>query len=209
MPHGFIPVANVASVEMIYVISGQIAENVFYVQKGSPYTLAQLQALRGTVDSWDSATWKALRTGGASLIRIRSRARDSSSAPAEDYFLPTARPGTRSGTILLPNNVTLAIKLVTGLAGRSFRGRLYFIGMNDTCLSGNSNVADTTWANAVVAALNTLQTNLASAGHTLGVVSYRTGGVYRSNGLFTASTGWVLADYNLDSQRRRLTGRGI
>jgi len=209
MPHGFIPVANVASVEMIYSYLGIVAENVFYVQKGSPYTLAQLQSLRGTVDTWDSTTWKRNRTANATLTRIRTRARDTAGSPAEDYSLPTPRQGSRAGSFTVPGNVSYSIKLVTGLAGRSFRGRLYFIGLNESCLAALANQVSTAWATQVVGDLNTLLSVLASAGHTLGVVSYRTGGVYRSDGLFTTATGWSLADYNVDSQRRRLTGRGI
>src|SRR5690348_10097535 len=100
MTHGFIPVPNVASVELIYTWNGEHCENVFYVQKGSSYTLAQLQALRGIITSWDSSSWATIRGSGACLVRVRTRARDSASAPTEDYTLPSPSCGLQGGSNL-------------------------------------------------------------------------------------------------------------
>jgi hypothetical protein len=208
MPHGFIPVPNVASVELIYSVNGITAENVFHVQKGSPYTLAQLQALRTTVNGWDAASWAGSRCGGALLTRIRTKALDTSASPTEDYTLPVARGGTVGGP-LLPSNATFAMKLVTGLAGRSFRGRLYVVGIGSVFLGATANQVSLGTATTFLTLLTNLITVLAAAGHTLGVVSYRSGGVYRPTGLFTPAIGWTYVDLNMDSMRRRLTGRGI
>jgi hypothetical protein len=41
------------------------------------------------------------------------------------------------------------------------------------------------------------------------VVSYMSDKVYRTTGQFTPAIGWVAVDANIDSMRRRLTGRGI
>lgn len=208
MAHAFIPVPDCARVELIYQVNGITAENVFNVHKASPYSLADLQALRGLVNTWDGATWQGFRGTGCTLQRIRTKALDTASSPTEDFFLPTPRPGTLSFT-LLPANVTYAIKLTTGSAGRSFRGRLYMVGLTTAQLATVSNQVLTSTSNGAVAALNTLLSNLAAGGHTLGVISYRTGGAYRSTGVFTAAIGWTAVDLNLDSMRRRLTGRGI
>lgn len=208
MSHGFIPVANTASVELIYTVNGIVAENVLHVQKGSPYSLADLQAVRGIFDTWDNNTWRVDRANSATLNRIRSKALDSTGSPMEDYFLPTPRAGTFNSATL-PSNVTWAIKLSTGLTGRSYRGRLYVVGLTAGHQAGTGNTVNTTWAARMVASLNTLLSTLASAGHTLGVVSYRANGAWRTSGVFTAGVSWVAVDYNFDSQRRRLTGRGI
>jgi hypothetical protein len=203
----FIPVPDAASVELIYVMNGETCENVFYVKKGSPYSLADLQALRGTVNTWDAATWAPLRGAYASLVRIRTRARDTASSPAEDFALPTPRAGGQGG-VTLPNNATFSIKLVTGLAGRSFRGRLFMVGLTSNYYGADSDHMSILAGSNVLAALNNLLTVLAGAGHTLGVVSYRSNKVFRTVGLFTPALNWTIADYNFDSMRRRLAGRG-
>jgi hypothetical protein len=207
MSRPFIPVPNCASVEMIYSLAGEIVENIFHVQKGSPFTLAQLQALRAVVDTWHNAQYKVEVSNIAILQRIRCKALDSLGAPMEDYTLPTPRAGTLSGTNL-PNNCTWCIKLSTGLTGRSFRGRWYIAGLTTAYYGADVNHVSTVAVTNVIAVMTALITALVAGGYTLGVVSYMTGGAWRSTGLFTPATGWVAVDTNLDSMRRRLAGRG-
>jgi hypothetical protein len=207
MPHAFIPAPNCAQVELIYLSQGELCENVFKVQKGSPYTLAQLQSLRGTVNTWDSTTGNQLRSSGVQLVRIRSRGIDSASDPVEDYTLPTPRNGTQAGT-MLPNNVTFCFKLPTGLAGRSYRGRWYQVGLTTGFIGADANHMNPVSAANALAALNALPTALTAAGHTLVVVSYRHDKAWRTTAVVTPALPFVYVDLAFDSQRRRLTGRG-
>lgn len=206
MTRPFIPVPNTASVEIIYQNASEVNENVIHVFKGSPFSFSDLQALRGVVDTWDSTTGKTMRATVATLYRIRSRALDTASSPVEDYFLPTPRAGTGSGSPV-PLNVALCIKLATTLAGRSFRGRWYCGNLVTGIIVDAGHVASATLA-TYVSNLNALRSALATAGYTLCVTSYRTGGAWRTTGLNTASSGFVGVDNSLDSMRRRLPGRG-
>lgn len=207
MSHGFIPVPNVASVELIYSLNGIVAENQFHVHKGSPYSASDLTALRTTVDTWDSSTGKGLRAVACTLVRIRSKSLESAGAPMEDFALATPRAGTQAGTVY-PANVSFAYKKSTGLSGRSFRGRWYHVGLTTGAVGTTPNQLASVSVTNFLGFLNALQTALTSAGHTMGVVSYRTGGAYRTTGVFTAQTGFVAVDLNIDSMRKRLTGRG-
>jgi hypothetical protein len=208
MPRPFIPAPNCASIELIYAIPQAVAENIIHVQKGSPYSAGDLAALRTLIDNWDNTSWKTTRHAAASLSRIRTKALDSVGSAIEDYALPVPRVGT-SGAASLPNNVTACIKLATGKTGRSFRGRLYVVGVGVSNLITGSQSLTGTYAAAVLNSLTTLKTNLLAAGHTLGVLSYRANGAWRSTALFTPATGWVWADVICDSRRNRLPGRGI
>lgn len=208
MAHPFVPVPNTARIELIYLYNGVTMENVINVNKGSPYTLAQLQAVRTIVNNWDAASWQGSRSNNAYLVRIRTKALDTASSPTEDFYLPAARPGTINGQTL-PGNSTFAIKLTTGLAGRSFRGRWYMVGLCAPLLGPTANQVTAASAATLVGWLNLLQANLAAGGHTLCVLSYRSGGVYRAAGLVTPALNWTAVDLNVDSMRRRLTGRGI
>lgn len=206
MAHPFIPAPNTASVECIWTQANEVSENVFHVYKGSPFSLADLQALRGVVDSWDNTSYKALRVNVNSLLRIRTRALDSTSSPTEDYFLPTPRAGTASapGAAL---NAAVCIKFATGLTGRSNRGRWFAGGLPNGALSDAGHVAVAT-VTAYVTSLTLLKTNLAAAGYTLCVTSFYNGGAWRTIAVNNAVTGIVGIDNALDSQRRRLPGRG-
>lgn len=208
MSRPFIPVPNVAQVELVFQISSAIAENIFHVRKSSPYSAADLIALRNLVDNWDSTSYASRRSNTVSLFRIISKALDSLGSPVDDYGLPTPRFGGTAASAVT-NNTAFALKKATGLTGRSFRGRLYFVGLPATVVEAGTQTVSAVAANLIVAALNTLITSLAAAGHTLGVVSYMSNGAWRSEGLFTPVTGWVYTDRVLDSQRRRLPGRGI
>jgi len=207
MSRPFIPVPNCASVELVIQLNSALAENVLHVSKATPYSAADLVAVRNIVDAWDNSVWKSTRHNAASLFRITSKALDSLGSPYDDYTLPTARLGT--GGASQPNSVSWAIKKATGLTGRSYRGRLYLIGVPTGALQTGSQLISTTFATNVITYLTTLKTNLAAAGHTLGVVSYRNNGAWRTTGVFTPLLSWVYTDLIVDSQRRRLPGRGV
>jgi len=204
--HPFIPVENAASCELIYSHAGEINENQFHVIKGSPFSLSDLQDLRDTANSWDSATGSTGRISSASLVRIRTKSLDTSSSPLEDYSLPTPRPGTLTG-VALPLNSAFCVKLATGLAGRSFRGRWYWGNLTHLSMAdaGHLSLASAT---AYSGFLTTLIANLATDGFTMVVVSYRADNAWRDTGLATEIISAVSVDTALDSMRRRLPGRG-
>jgi hypothetical protein len=207
-PRPFIPAPNCAQVALYYSSNGVTCVNVFNVSKGSTYSAADLVALRGVVDSWDNVTWKGSRATACSLFRIKCKALDTNSSPVDDYYLVTPRAGTIASG-LMSGNVTLAFKLATARAGRSYRGRWYLVGITAANLGVTANQYNVASANAIVGWLNLLRTNLLAAGHTLGVLSYATDKAWRATAHFEPATNFVIVDYNIDSQRRRLTGRGI
>jgi hypothetical protein len=206
MSRPFIPAPNTASVELIYTNAGEVNENVFHVYKGSPFSLSDLQALRGVVDTWDSTTGKTLRVNAATLIRIRTKALDTATSPTEDYFLPTPRAGTQSapGQAL---NVAVCIKLGTGLTGRSNRGRWYFGNLWSGILSDAGHVALAT-VTGFVTGLTTLKSNLLTGGYTLCVTSFYNNHAWRTTAVNNAVTTIVGVDNSVDSMRKRLPGRG-
>jgi len=100
--------------------------------------------------------------------------------------------------------VCFPIKLATGLAGKSFRGRFYwpFVGESTAGTNAWSSVA----ANNVVDFWNELREAmyLVGSGWTMCVVSKQTGGAPRANGLPTTITDVTYAKLKLGTQRRRL-----
>lgn len=207
MTRPFIAAPNTASVEMIYSVGGETCENLFHVHKASPYSLADLQALRGTVLTWYTTVWKGQVHSTVTLVRIRTKALDTDIAPMEDYAVTSGGGGGLASGSLVANNVTYCLKLATGLSGRSARGRWYFIGMSSNSMLNSVDVS-TPYRDAVVANLATLRTQLSSAGHTFCVTSYRHNNAWRTTAVNYDIVSVVAVDLHIDSQRRRLAGRG-
>jgi hypothetical protein len=207
MPHPFIPIPNTASVELIFQYRADVCEITFSVMSNAPFDLTGLQALRTAFNNWDAAQWYLSRVSAITLQRIRTRALDSASSPMEDYHLPTPRPGNVSDAGL-PSNVTFAIKLATALAGRSYRGRIYIPAICTLCVSGNQVTAgaQAAWLSELAALQPAL--TAANANWHLCVASRYNNGAWRTTGVCTQATGWVAVNADLDSQRRRLPGRG-
>lgn len=202
--HPFIPVPNTAQVQLVYDVVGQRIENVHYFQQATPFSEEDLGGLIGFVETaWDATISTNMPTA-AHLVAIIATALDSEDGAqvevAED------RNGSASGT-LAPLNVTLAIKFTTGKRGRSYRGRMYWPATSNSYLSGNQYLAPQAedMRGSVQAFFETIVSD-AAVDHV--VVSYCQDGVWNSTGITTTVLNYVLTDIDVDSQRRRLTGRG-
>lgn len=99
-----------------------------------------------------------------------------------------------------PGNVALCVSLRSPFSGRRFRGRKFFSAIPTTSVS--SNQIDAAVCDAIVAAINdVLMANLEANGTPLAVISLAGLAV-------TALSTALCTDRFVDSQRRRLTGRG-
>jgi hypothetical protein len=212
--HPFVPAPNTALIEMVYTYNAQIIENTFHIQKGSPFTSAQLSAACDVFDNWDNlgaTAWKNSRDANCVLQQIKARALDTSTSPVFIKVLAVPRIGSWSGAgTVLPGNVTFCLTLQSGLSGRSQRGRIYFPGIRGNMLQGapNGNDVTTAWANGCVASLNSLITQCTTAGLTLVVTSFYHLGAWRVTAANTPIINAAYADLHADSQQRRLPGRG-
>jgi hypothetical protein len=209
MPRPFIPAPNTALVEMVYTYGGQVIENTFHVQKSTPFTAGDLSVLANTFDTWDSTgalKWSTLRNQGCVLQQIKTKALDTISSPVFIFVLPVARAGL-TASAPLPGNLSFAITLQTGLAGRSQRGRIYFPGIAAGQISGvgSQNSLQSAVANNMVILVNNLIAAIAalSASHKLVVTSFRSGNAWRAVAQNTVVTNAAYANLVVDTQRRR------
>lgn len=200
----FIPAENTVEVQMIFSYQLQVCQNVYHVQLPGEPTQPDLIDIAEAFKDWWDTNLKPLVSSACALTRIICKDISSENDDAIEYStgLPIAGTG---GANSLPNSVTLAIKWVTGLAGRSFRGRTYHIGLDESQVTGNEVL--TTPFNALGAAYNALVPAIAALGYTLVVCSKFSDGAARTACVLTEILGAV-ADNIIDSQRRRLPGRG-
>jgi hypothetical protein len=144
-----------------------------------------------------------LTTNQVSLVGVKATSLESDTAPA--FERPTLIPGDLAQAAE-PNNVTLAIKFLTAGRGRSARGRNYIVGLHVDAVTNNE-VSSAHAAQYVTAYDELRDTSVISVG-THVVVSRFLDGVERTEGIAQTVTGVTFTDFIVDSQRRRLPGRG-
>lgn len=202
----FIPVPDTVEVRMQYSYDGQQVENVFHVHQDGEWTVSQMQAIATVfVDLFDDEL-DTFAAATLTLNRVLVRDLTTSSGLAIEWTTGLPLSGL-SPSPQLPNNVTAAVKWTTGLAGRSFRGRTYHLGLCENSVTANELVS--TLPADLESAYATLITNIPAAvtGAALVVVSKYHLGAPRTTGITTDIIA-VSVDPVVDSQRRRLPGRG-
>lgn len=203
------PTPGCAAVEIVNQKDGQLVENVFHVMFNGAVqpTTAQLQHLAASIENqW--MLGPSLAAAGCVLQTVK--ARDLTPGTGGDVIVQprvTAQPAGAVGGIELPNNVTFAIKITTAFGGKSGHGRTFWPGLSTNQVLG-SQITQATATDL----LNRLQAMRAAVEGSdpvkFGVLSKWQNKVCRPNGDFKQMLLFATTDLNLDSQRRRLVGRG-
>lgn len=191
---------GLAKLELFYLLQGEQCENVIHVTKGSAWGSTDLSTLVSTAITWAGTTAaKQVRTSASSFVGAKASDLSAAGGPIVSGVASIA--GT-AGPNALPNNCTVAIKLNTGLGGRSNHGRYFHIGLERDMVSNNRIVSP--YDTNIPAALSALITAIEAISDWLVVVaSFVTAGAPRPTAVANQVTGLSM-DLVVDSQRRRL-----
>lgn len=201
----FIPVTNVSSFSMIFTQDNQRVQNTYYVKHVSGWLEAQQLAVCAELVSWWGGSLRSLVANNVALVQIDYRDWTTYDGIGGTYTtgLPLSGTGLTGG---LPNNVTVAVGWKTGKRGRSYRGRTYHIGLMEDQVTGNQVNAGS--VNALSAAYDDLRSAInAVPDCTMVQVSRYLNKTPRVTGAASTIIGQTF-DPTVDSQRRRLPGRG-
>lgn len=202
----FVPVPNTVQVELVQNNDFQIVENVIHYKGSAPYSLADMTNLAAQLITYWNTYLKPLTSINSNLVNIILTGMDTESSP-RTIVTPAGPPQGSATGIGAPNNVTIAFKKDTGLRGRSNRGRLYACALPISAVTGDQMTA--TARSAWLSALNQVTfLGPTTNGSIMSVVSKRHNNAWRTTGVATPVLSFAAVDGNLDSQRRRLTGRG-
>lgn len=200
----FIPAPATVRVEMRFTQQGQKVENVYNVLMTQEINVGNVQALAGVFASW----WTTSMSDDVSTgLTLQSVVATDISVPdglsiEHTEGLPASGLNASGQP---PMNVTVAIKWITGLAGRSFRGRTYHLGIV------NNQLANSTVNPSEVTTLHNLYqmllTEVLTTTNHLAVVSKFHNKAPRDTAVVTPIID-VSVDDTTDSQRRRLPHRG-
>lgn len=200
----FIPVPEVVSCFLEHtgpddVILGNVLNFRNYAAAPNLTNMAQLGSM---IVSWYDTYMKPLKTLGYVFTRIRMRDLTDSNSYTLDYTTGLPITGTAVGNSL-PSNVAVSVKLGTGFAGRSRRGRVYHFGMSEAAVTGN--YLETAYAADVDDCYDALiVAGVASAQWEWVVVSKQQDGGPLVEGQATTISSATLVDTRIDTQRRRL-----
>jgi len=201
----FIPVPNTIQAELVYVWNGETCENVLHYEATGAPDLAEMTALAAALATWWNTNIRTIVSNQLSLTNIKITDLNFANAPGIDYSVGMPMIGAVANDSM-PNNVSLSIAKRTVFRGRSFRGRIYHAGLAETQVAGNDVLLAT--GNSILAAWELAKTfTAAGETFTMVVVSKYSGGAERAEGLTTPVTNFT-TDRKVDSQRRRLPGRG-
>ena len=200
-----VPVDSVAEVELIISLYGQRCENTLYFRQSGAWTAENMDLLAASMVAWYTANIAPLQNNNTSLVLVRVTDL-SADGQGIEYAEGLPVNGTYAVGDGMPNNVTAAIKFSTALRGRSYRGRNYVVGLTSAQISANTLLSTTAVAyQAAYSLLMSLESGTLDPDWV--VVSRYHDKAVRTAGVATTIT-HVSMNLDLDSQRRRLNGRG-
>lgn len=202
----FIPTENAAQVELRFTLHGQQVENTLYFYNPDGVGLAGLIDITDQVNDWYTAHLKGTQGSSVTLLEVYGTDLTSAIAPVYSNTALNGTVGTFTTGPIMPGNVTLAVSFRTSGRGRSARGRNYVVGLPEASVTGNT--VDTGLVNSIEAAYVSLVTFLTGTWQWV-VLSRYFEGAPRAEGLIQPVTNAIIVDPYVDSQRRRLTGRGL
>jgi hypothetical protein len=202
----FVPVADTVLAEIRMELYGQRIENTLGFRLLGGSGTAEATALANDLTIWWAELYSVPLSNELSLREVTITDLASESGYSVSVTAPTPAPTGDVNAPGLPGNVAACISFRTVSRGRSFRGRNYVPGIAEASVSGNT--LDATVRAGILAAYNGLAAAVVSDDWEHVVISRFTDGAPRVAGVATPVTSYVFADNFVDSQRRRLTGRG-
>lgn len=199
-------IPDTIKLEAVFSQDGQATENVHYFTTTASIDTDLLQSLGRAYVAWYEAHLQGWQPSNISLMKLKITDMTADNGQGIEYQTDLPLTGDNPNSDSLPNNCTVAVKWITAFRGRSYRGRTYHIGMS-TNMADGSYLAPT-YANLLSLDYSNLLTLTDDANSfALAVVSLVSGGVARESGIATPVVGCTV-EGTIDSQRRRLPGRG-
>lgn len=198
----FQAVPDTASVVTNYIGGNKPVQMTFYAEFLGGYSPADLVVLASNVDNRVVSDFLPIQTNN--IIYSNTTVRGLN---AENDLEVTDADGTGPGGVVgkgLPNNVTFALKRLSGLTGRSARGRVFWLGMPDTDLDANENFVAGAAATTILAAFDGMRIALGLSGWSAVLVSRISGGVKRDPAITFPWVSSAITDERVDSHRGRL-----
>lgn len=205
-----LPVPDTAQVEVRMVAFGQHIETVYQHKGDTAWGTLELQELaEAYVDAYQN---NMDGTMGAAIVWSSVIARDLSGTGLQAEVVFDVGNATPANGTTLPLSTAFAVHKSTAGPGRSGSGRVFHPGITNLHLeTGDGNRIEDGSIAAFVAAYNAVLGSVNAAavnGSTQVIVSRQHAGVQLDPPVTYEVINYTARDVFVDSQRRRLTGRG-
>lgn len=209
----FIPIPLTAKIVVKAMLSGQQCHSIFYAKADQgEWNAASLEDLADAVIAAWQQNMLALVGANYSFESVEARDMSSSAGEVVEVAVTGQKLGTAtSGGAVLPNNVNLSIKKLSTVGGRTGRGRIFWPITLSGMLDASGQTVNAAFADSVCQNLRDVKDFIETTllGQVLvGFASLYFEGLPRIEGIFREVVDFVCPDKTLDSQRRRLPGRG-
>jgi hypothetical protein len=202
----FIPAVNTARVSLQCNLDGQnMINTTWFKHRAGAITLTNLEDLGAGMNDWFAGS--ILPSLGDAVQFLGCVVYDYTSDFAPAVNVPVLGAFGLDTALMMPNNAAFCVKFLTGGRGRSSRGRNYISGFTNDSRDGLNHVS-AAFADAMVAAYNAILALPLDADWEWSVASFHTAGAPRAAALVQPIVGAAYTDTIIDSQRRRLPGRG-
>lgn len=202
----FVPVPDTLMAELRFISQGQQCENTLYFTGSAGVSPSLAADLGDALISWWQTQFQTGTSDQTALVEVflTDLTSDTSFTLSDTNTLPLVGG---SSTDALPQNCAHCVSFRTAQRGRSGRGRNYVLGLTE------ADSQDSILLSTVVAAHVTAYSVLIGPGAFVPglqwvVVSRFHNGAPRVTGLAIPITNVLSVDAVIDSQRRRLPGRG-
>jgi len=188
--------------------AGQRCEITLGFWRSDGYDAAKLLTLANFIATWWYNSWRLYQRNNVTLTEVYARALDSNSAPVATSTLYSGTQGSRTGGNYMPQNVAWVISFRTALRGRANRGRNYIPLSSQDYYAAPSSI-NSSGRDGYLAVYRALLPGGSSdpTPNRWCVISRQLDGVVQ--GRAVPITAVVAVNDVLDSQRRRLPGRGL
>lgn len=204
MSNSFVPGTGVVKVDLVFSLNGQKVMNGLHFVSELPVVASQFVILAGDVVAWYNTYLKPILPVTAGLEMVKVTDMGSQTGVQIQYTTGLPSMGTHNSPSL-PGNVTAAVKFTTDKRGKSYTGRNFFPAFAQSDIVNG--IVDAGVAAGIKAAYEALLTQTWSSDYVWVVASKIAGGILRS-ALETTQVMGVGIDTQVDSQKRRLAGRG-
>jgi len=201
----FVPFPNTAEAHVRYTYQGQLIENTLYFDRVGGWDDVEMTQLGDSIASTLNSDVMPFMPNTLVLREIYVVDLSSETASAVTYTGGLPQPGL-STEPALPNNVTVTASFRTNGRGRSSRGRNYLPGLTEGRVVGNT--VQTSFTDVWLPFWSEMLSLGTDEGFQWVVASRRANNEWRTTGVTAPVTAVVYTDLTVDSQRRRLPGRG-
>lgn len=202
----FITALDTVKVVLNQLFGNQELANIIYFLKSGGWSEADMTALAADIEDWWTDEIAPWLSSALSLVGIDVVNMETDNAPSISRTVSPAVPGLAS-TEAVPANAAGVVTFRTANRGRSSRGRNYLGGLTIDTIEGVNEIGANVVAGLIQGyeALSTIETGN-SCEHV--VASFYHLKQPRSTALLQEVLSYTM-DNNVDSQRRRLNGRGV